>query len=63
MLRKMATRSMAKDALAATDSSFARVRKFDPKKGRRYVAGEDAKATYAMRLQTSDEAFRKAINQ
>ena len=29
----------------------------------RYVAGEDAKATYAMRLQVGDEAFRKAMNQ
>jgi len=29
----------------------------------RYVAGADAKATYAMRLQMGDEAFRKAINQ
>jgi NAD(P)-dependent dehydrogenase (short-subunit alcohol dehydrogenase family) len=29
----------------------------------RYVAGEDAKATYAMRLQIGDEAFRKAMNQ
>ena len=29
----------------------------------RYVAGEDAKATYAMRLQMGDEAFRNAINQ
>ena len=29
----------------------------------RYVAGEDAKATYAMRLQVGDEAFRKAIAQ
>ncbi len=28
----------------------------------RYVAGEDAKATYAMRLQIGDEAFRKAMN-
>ena len=28
----------------------------------RYVAGEDAKATYAMRLQVGDEAFRKAMN-
>jgi len=29
----------------------------------RYVAGEDAKATYAMRLQIGDEAFRKAVDQ
>ena len=29
----------------------------------RYIAGEDAKATYAMRLQIGDEAFRKAMNQ
>jgi NAD(P)-dependent dehydrogenase (short-subunit alcohol dehydrogenase family) len=29
----------------------------------RYVAGADAKASYAMRLQMGDEAFRKAINQ
>lgn len=28
----------------------------------RYVAGEDAKATYAMRLQLGDEAFRKAMS-
>lgn len=28
-----------------------------------YVAGADAKATCAMRLQMGDEAFRKAINQ
>ena len=29
----------------------------------RYVAGADAKATYAMRLQLGDEAFRKAMAQ
>src|ERR1700752_3478602 len=29
----------------------------------RYVAGEDAKAMYAMRLQIGDEAFRKAMSQ
>jgi len=29
----------------------------------RYVAGADAKATYAARLQMGDEAFRNAINQ
>ena len=29
----------------------------------RYVAGADAKATYAMRLQLGDEAFRKAMDQ
>jgi NAD(P)-dependent dehydrogenase (short-subunit alcohol dehydrogenase family) len=29
----------------------------------RYVAGADAKATYAMRLQLGDEAFRKAMGQ
>ena len=29
----------------------------------RYVAGADAKATYAMRLQLGDEAFRKAMRQ
>jgi len=29
----------------------------------RYVAGADAKATYAARLQVGDEAFRKAIKQ
>ena len=27
------------------------------------VAGEDAKATYATRLQIGDEAFRKAMDQ
>jgi len=35
----------------------------DGKDQLRYVAGADAKATYAMRLQMGDEAFRKAINQ
>ena len=35
----------------------------DGKDQLRYVAGEDAKATYAMRLQLGDEAFRKAIHQ
>jgi NAD(P)-dependent dehydrogenase (short-subunit alcohol dehydrogenase family) len=35
----------------------------DGKDQLRYVAGEDAKATYAMRLQIGDEAFRKAISQ
>lgn len=35
----------------------------DGKDQLRYVAGEDAKATYAMRLQMGDEAFRKAMNQ
>jgi hypothetical protein len=29
----------------------------------RYVAGADAKASYAARLQMGDEAFRKAIKQ
>jgi NAD(P)-dependent dehydrogenase (short-subunit alcohol dehydrogenase family) len=29
----------------------------------RYVAGADAKSTYAMRLQVGDEAFRKAMTQ
>lgn len=33
----------------------------DGKDQLRYVAGEDAKATYAMRLQVGDEAFRKAM--
>jgi hypothetical protein len=28
----------------------------------RYVAGEDAKATYALRLQIGDEAFRRTMN-
>ena len=35
----------------------------DGKDQLRYVAGADAKATYAMRLQMGDEAFRKAMNQ
>ena len=35
----------------------------DGKDQLRYVAGADAKATYAMRLQLGDEAFRKAISQ
>jgi NAD(P)-dependent dehydrogenase (short-subunit alcohol dehydrogenase family) len=35
----------------------------DGKEQLRYVAGADAKATYAMRLQLGDEAFRKAIEQ
>ena len=35
----------------------------DGKDQLRYVAGEDAKTTYAMRLQIGDEAFRKAMNQ
>jgi NAD(P)-dependent dehydrogenase (short-subunit alcohol dehydrogenase family) len=35
----------------------------DGKDQLRYVAGKDAKATHAMRLQMGDEAFRKAINQ
>lgn len=35
----------------------------DGKDQLRYVAGADGKATYAMRLQMGDEAFRKAINQ
>ena len=35
----------------------------DGKDQLRYVAGEDAKATYAMRLQVGDEAFRKAMSQ
>jgi hypothetical protein len=35
----------------------------DGKDQLRYVAGADAKATYATRLQTGDEAFRKAIAQ
>ncbi len=33
----------------------------DGKDQLRYVAGEDGKATYAMRLQLGSEAFRKAI--
>jgi len=35
----------------------------DGKDQLRYVAGEDAKATYAMRREIGDEAFRKAIEQ
>ena len=35
----------------------------DGKDQLRYVAGDDAKATYQMRLQIGDEAFRKAMNQ
>ena len=35
----------------------------DGKDQLRYVAGADAKAMYAMRLQLGDEAFRKAIAQ
>ena len=35
----------------------------DGKDQLRYVAGEDAKAMYAMRLQMGDEAFRKMMNQ
>ena len=35
----------------------------DGKDQLRYVAGADAKATYAVRLQLGDEAFRKAIRQ
>lgn len=35
----------------------------DGKDQLRYVAGADAKATYAMRLQMGDEAFRKAMSQ
>lgn len=34
----------------------------DDKDQLRYIAGEDAKATYAMRLQIGVEAFRKAID-
>jgi NAD(P)-dependent dehydrogenase (short-subunit alcohol dehydrogenase family) len=34
----------------------------DGKEQLRYVAGADAKATYAMRLQVGDEAFRAAID-
>jgi hypothetical protein len=33
----------------------------DGKDQLRYIAGADAKAMYAMRLQLGDEAFRKAI--
>jgi short-subunit dehydrogenase len=35
----------------------------DGKDQLRYIAGADAKAMYAMRLQLGDEAFRKAIAQ
>jgi len=35
----------------------------DGKDQLRYVAGADAKATYAARTQLGDEAFRKAISQ
>ncbi len=35
----------------------------DGKDRLRYVAGADAKATYAMRVQMGDEAFRKAMAQ
>ncbi len=35
----------------------------DGKDQLRYVAGEDAKSMYAMRLQLGDEAFRKALAQ
>ena len=35
----------------------------DGKEQLRYVAGADAKAMYAMRLQLGDEAFRKALDQ
>jgi len=35
----------------------------DRKDQLRYVAGADAKATYATRLQLGDEAFRKAMRQ
>lgn len=35
----------------------------DGKEQLRYVAGDDAKAMYAMRLQLGDEAFRKALDQ
>jgi NAD(P)-dependent dehydrogenase (short-subunit alcohol dehydrogenase family) len=35
----------------------------DGKDQLRYVAGEDAKATYAMRLRVGDEAFRKGMAQ
>ena len=33
----------------------------DGKDQLRYVAGPDARATYAVRLQVGDEAFRKAL--
>jgi NAD(P)-dependent dehydrogenase (short-subunit alcohol dehydrogenase family) len=35
----------------------------DGKDQLRYVAGEDARATYAMRLKVGDEAFRKGMSQ
>ena len=35
----------------------------DRKDQLRYIAGADAKAMYAMRLQLGNEAFRKAIDQ
>jgi hypothetical protein len=35
----------------------------DGKEQLRYLAGADAKATFAMRLQLGDEAFRRAIEQ
>jgi len=35
----------------------------DGKDQLRYIAGADAKASYATRLQVGDEAFRKALNQ
>jgi hypothetical protein len=35
----------------------------DGKEQLRYVAGADAKATYAARLQAGDEAFRLAMDQ
>jgi NAD(P)-dependent dehydrogenase (short-subunit alcohol dehydrogenase family) len=35
----------------------------DGKDQLRYIAGEDAKATYAMRLRVGDEAFRKGMAQ
>ena len=35
----------------------------DGKNQLRYIAGADAKATYAARLQLGDEAFREAIRQ
>jgi hypothetical protein len=35
----------------------------DGKDQLRYIAGADAKAMYAMRLQLGDEAFRKAMAQ
>jgi len=35
----------------------------DGKDQLRYIAGADAKASYATRLQVRDEAFRRALNQ